>query len=100
MAALRCAKRERSQQQIVPDQPWGQYVLSRLLFGLSAVWLLMAVLLIAWVLIGFRLSGQLLGSPKLLEPAGEHMQEALPSPPRLPLDALHQTEAGAMSLPV
>ena len=78
MAAIWCANRERSQQQCVTDLPRGRQVLSRLLFGLSAVWLLISVLLIAWVLIGFRLLGQFSSSPKLLEPAGEHMQELLP----------------------
>ena len=90
MAALRCTNREKTQQQFVPDLPWGHQVLSRLLFGLSAVWLLISVLLIAWVLIGFRLLGQLLASPKLLEPAGEYMQKLLPSTPRLPW--MHCTE--------
>ena len=100
MAALQCVNRERSQQHLVPDLPWGHQVLSRLLFGLSAVWLLITVLLIAWVLIGFRLLGQLLDSPKLLEPAGEHMHALLPSRPRLPPDAQQQTDTRAVSLPV
>ncbi len=75
MAAVRFPNRGRSQQQCVPDLPRGNQVLSRLLLGPSAVWLLFAVLLIAQALIGFSLWGQLLGSPKVLEPAGEHMQE-------------------------
>ena len=92
MAAIRCANRDRPQQQFLPDLPWGRQALSRLLLGLSAVWLLISVLLIAWVLIGFRLLGQLLGTPKLLEPAGKHMQKLLPSTPRLFLDAQQQTD--------
>ena len=89
MAAIWYANRERPQQQSNPDLPLGHQALSRLLYGLSAVWLLISVLLIAWGLIGFRLLGQLLGSPTLLEPAGEHMQELLPSTPRLLLNAVH-----------